>query len=130
MSPSRKLIAATENAPATGEIERQATAGTKAEPKDDIRVDQPNFQVRRPDTLLFSSIEGLEKQSGVSKWRLRCLVLKELVDNGLDAADAAGRQGQVKIERLDRNRYRVADQGAGMPGTPEDLAKLFALERP
>jgi hypothetical protein len=90
----------------------------------------PGPRPRRPDALLFATIEGLQKQSGVSKRRLRRLVLKELADNGLDAADAAGRHGQVEIERLDPNRYRVADQGAGMPGTPEEPAKLFALERP
>jgi hypothetical protein len=48
----------------------------------------------------------------------------------LDAADAAGQYGQVEIKRLDQNRYSIADQGNGIHGTPEDLAKLFALNRP
>ncbi len=34
---------------------------------------------------------------------LRRLMCKELVDNGLDAADAAGRLGQVTIERHGSN---------------------------
>jgi Histidine kinase-, DNA gyrase B-, and HSP90-like ATPase len=94
------------------------------------KVDKADFQVRRPDTLLFATIEGLQKQAGVSKWLLRRLVLKELADNGLDTADAAGRHGQVEIERPDQNRYRIADQGAGIQDTPDDLARLFALGRP
>src|SRR5271166_4075994 len=130
MSSSSKPLAAAENAATTEQTERRATVGTKAESKDDVGVEQPDFQVRRPDTLLFATIEGLQKQSGVSKSQLRRLLLKELADNGLDAADAAGLHGQVEIERLDENRYRVTDQDAGMPGTPEDLAKLFALGRP
>jgi hypothetical protein len=62
--------------------------------------------------------------------RLRRLVLKEATDNGCDAADAAGRPGAVTIRRLSDNTYRITDQGAGIPGTPEEIAALFSLDRP
>jgi hypothetical protein len=132
MSTSKEWLAAAESGATLEKAEPLSTVGAKA--KAELRAGmgggQPDFQVRRPDTLLFATVEGLQKQSGVSKSQLRRLVLKELVDNGLDAADAAGRHGQVEIERLDQNRYCVADQGAGMHGTPDDLARLFALGRP
>jgi hypothetical protein len=90
----------------------------------------PDFQVRRPDTALFATLQGLEIQSGVSAGKLRRLVLKELVDNACDSADAAGRPGEVEIEALGFGSYRIADQGAGIPGTPDEITALFSLDRP
>ena len=88
-----------------------------------------NLQVHRPDTTLFATLHGLQMQSGVTVPTLRRLVLKELTDNALDAGDDVGRPGAA-IEKLDRHRYRIEDQGDGIRGTPEQLAALFALDRP
>jgi DNA topoisomerase VI subunit B len=88
-----------------------------------------NFQVHRPDTALFSSLQGLTMQSGVPAYLLRRLVLKELADNALDAADAVGRSGQVRIEQTTGNVYVIEDQGAGMDGSPNEIATMFSLGR-
>ncbi|MGD0109757.1 MAG: hypothetical protein ABSC06_37890 [Rhodopila sp.] len=78
---------------------------------------------------MFATLQGLQMQSGVTVSMLRRLALKELTDNGLDAGDAAGRPG-AEIEKLDRHRYRIEDQGDGIRGTPDQLAAMFALDRP
>jgi hypothetical protein len=84
----------------------------------------PNFQ--RPDWSLFRTIEGLQQQAGVPKALLPQLVLKELVDNGLDA----GERTHVTIERLDGNCFAVTDDGPGIGGSPGDVARLFSIDRP
>ncbi len=94
------------------------------------RAGSPDLQVRRPDTSLFATLGGLAIQSGVPSHLLRRLIIKELTDNGCDAADAAGRPGEVEVERLADGAYRISDRGNGIPGTPEDIAALFALDRP
>jgi hypothetical protein len=88
-----------------------------------------NFQFRQPDTALFGTIDGLATQSGASQGLLLRMVLKEAVDNALDAADKAGRSGQVEIERLAEGRWLIADAGNGIAGTPEELAAIFAFGR-
>jgi hypothetical protein len=56
---------------------------------------------------------------------LRRLVLKELTDNGFDAG------GSVNVGRLpDGGGYFVEDDGDGIDGTPEDIARLFSIARP
>jgi hypothetical protein len=58
------------------------------------------------------------------------LVVKEFVDNALDAADAAGRPGVVTVS-VDHGALTVVDYGTGIPGaTPEQLARLFCVARP
>jgi hypothetical protein len=94
------------------------------------QADKADFQVHRPDTALFATLQGLNMQSGVSVYRLGRLTLKELVDNGLDAADAAGRSGQVQISQLADRTYVIDDRGHGMPGTPDQLASRFCIGRP
>jgi DNA topoisomerase VI subunit B len=90
-----------------------------------------DFQVQRADTALFGTLPGLQMQAGVPIRLLPRLALKEAADNAADAADRAGRPGQVSIEPAGGyNRYLVTDQGDGIAGTPEELAALFAIGRP
>ena len=93
-----------------------------------IRPGGPNLQVHRADTEQFATFQGLQIQAGTD--RLRAIVLKELVDNALDAADKAGNHGQAKIERIDGDSYRITDHGNGISGSAQDLADLFAIKRP
>ena len=93
------------------------------------QTDKADFQVHRPDTALFATLQGLQMQSGVPIHRLGRLTLKELADNALDAADAAGRPGQVQIKQIGDRAYVIEDQGHGMPGSPDDIASLFSLGR-
>jgi hypothetical protein len=70
------------------------------------RPDYAKLQVRRPDTALFATLQGLQTVSGVSTTRLRRLALKELADNALDASEAAGRRG-AKVEKIDDDSYAI-----------------------
>ena len=91
--------------------------------------EKADFQVHRPDTALLATLQGLQMQSGVPIHHLRRLALKELADNALDAADAADRPGQVRIERITDQVYAVEDQGNGLPGNQDEIANLFSLGR-
>jgi hypothetical protein len=88
----------------------------------------PIFQVRTPDTAAFATLDGLSRITGVSAHYMRPLMCKELADNALDAADAAGRPGQVTIEKHG-DSYIVADQGSGIRGRPAELAEMFSIHR-
>ena len=102
------------------------------EPPSKVGRPQPekaDFQVHRPDTVLFATLQGLQMQSGVPIHHLRRLALKELADNALDAADAADRPGQVRIERITDQVYAVEDQGNGLPGNQDEIVSLFSLGR-
>jgi hypothetical protein len=90
----------------------------------------PVFQIHRPDTVLFTTLDGLTKQTGERADRLRRVALKEAIDNSLDSSDAAGRPGQVVVSKRGDNTYVVTDQGDGIAGSPEALAALFAVHRP
>lgn len=91
-------------------------------------ADPSIFQVRRPDTLQFRTIEGTCRMAGVPRHRLRRLIAKEVVDNALDACDRAGCPGMVSIES-DGSRYTVTDQGSGIDVNPATLADLFSTGR-
>jgi len=55
---------------------------------------------------------------------LRRLVLKELADNGLDAG------AEVTVGRLAGGGYFVEDNGPGIGGSPDDIARMFSVNRP
>ena len=83
-----------------------------------------NLKFEREDWSLFRTVEGLQQRAGVPKSKLRRLVLKELVDNGLDNG------AEVQIGELAGGGYFVEDDGSGIPGTPEEVARLFSIARP
>jgi hypothetical protein len=82
------------------------------------------LKFEREDWSLFRTIDGLQQKAGVPKGRLRRLVLKELADNALDEA------GQVRLGELDSGGYFIEDDGRGIDGTPDDIARLFSIARP
>jgi hypothetical protein len=77
----------------------------------------------REDWSLFRTIEGLQQRAGVPKRKLPRLVLKEIADNGLDSG------AEVKI-KLENGGYVIEDDGKGIDGAPEDIARLFSINRP
>lgn len=106
-------------------------------PGPEPKPDSSNFQFERPDWVLFRSADTLAQKAGVSKYHLRQLVLKELVDNALDAVDDAGAGGAVKIGYVqdeegcdDPDAFFVEDDGPGIGGTPEAIARMFSISRP
>jgi hypothetical protein len=83
-----------------------------------------NLKFEREDWTSFRTVEGLQQKAGVPAKRLRRLVLKELADNGLDLG------AHVNVGTLDGGGYFVEDDGAGIEGTPEEIARLFSIKRP
>lgn len=79
---------------------------------------------QKEDWTLFRSIPGLCQRAGVPDHRLRGLVVKELVDNALDAAE------NCFVDELDGGGFYVEDTGPGIPGEPEEIAALFSVSRP
>lgn len=83
------------------------------------------FQFERPDWTLFRSADTLSQKAGVRKHLLRRLVLKELTDNALDSGASV-----VTATRDGPDRYIVRDDGKGIEGGPEAVARLFSVNRP
>jgi hypothetical protein len=83
-----------------------------------------NFE--REDWSLFRTVEGLQQKAGVPKDQLAQLVLKELTDNALDEG------ADVSVHKLSKIKsgYSVEDDGRGLDGTPEEIARLFSINRP
>lgn len=73
----------------------------------------------------FSAVE-LERQTGQPRSRFAAVVLKELIDNALDACEAAGVAPKVRVaveRRGDDLRITVADNGPGLPA--DVLARIL-----
>lgn len=83
-----------------------------------------NFKFERADWTSFRTVDGLQQKAGVAQSKLRRLVLKELVDNALDAG------ASVRIGHLSGDGYFVEDGGSGIEGQPEEIARLFSIARP
>ena len=77
----------------------------------------------REDWSLFRTFEGLQQRAGVPKRLLARLVLREVADNGLDSG------AKVKI-KSENGGYVVEDDGKGIDGSPEEIARLFSIGRP
>jgi hypothetical protein len=86
--------------------------------------DSQNLKFEREDWTCFRTVEGLQQKAGVAKDKLRRLVLKELADNGLDLG------GKVDTGELPDGGYFIEDDGGGIDGTPEEVARLFSIGRP
>jgi hypothetical protein len=104
---------------------------TRAE--DDLQIPPPglasspppqNLKFERADWISFRTVKGLQQKAGVSAKRLIRLVLKELADNALDTG------ASVNPGPLPGGGYFIEDDGPGIDGTPEDIARLFSINRP
>ena len=107
-------------------IERQ-----DAKPSNRLANSADALLYSRPDWQLYCSLATLSQKAGVGREDLPWLVAKELTDNALDAADAAGNPGAARIDIDARSNLIVTDQGTGIPdATPESIAELFRVSRP
>ena len=81
------------------------------------------MKFERADWTLFRTFEGLQQKAGVPAGQLRRLVLKELTDNALDPG--------CNVDVVEQTGgYLVEDDGPGLDGSPEDIARLFSIGRP
>ncbi|MCU0443623.1 MAG: hypothetical protein MUE85_01800 [Microscillaceae bacterium] len=82
----------------------------------------------QPDWQLFTNINTLPQQAGVSKHWLPKLIAKELTDNALDTG------AKVEISHYSpevlQDIITVRDFGRGIAGTDAEIADLFSLKRP
>lgn len=75
----------------------------------------------REDWTLFRSLNTLPQKAGIPLRQLGALVVKELVDNALDAG------ANVKVSEED-GWVIIADDGPGIPH--EGIQRLFSINRP
>ena len=75
----------------------------------------------RDDWLLFIDPATLPQKAGCQPENLRQIVLRELVDNALDAG------AQATLQQ-DGNGWIISDNGPGL--SPADVPRLFAINRP
>jgi hypothetical protein len=85
------------------------------------------LKFEREDWALFRTVEGLQQKAGVAKNKLSRLVMKELADNGHDGGATAVRLGSLSNKK---GGYFVEDNGSGIDGSPEEIARLFSIARP
>jgi hypothetical protein len=83
-----------------------------------------NLKFERADWTSFRTVEGLQQKAGVAADKLRGLVLKELTDNALDTG------AKARVGELPDGSYFVEDDGPGIDGSPEQIARLFSIARP
>src|SRR3954468_23926871 len=76
----------------------------------------------RADWALFLHPDRLPQKAGCPRDRLRAMILKELVDNALDAG------AEVDLQPLDGSTWRVTDDGPGLDRG--QVVRLFAVNRP
>ena len=80
----------------------------------------------REEWTLFRDLQGLSQKAGVPLNRLRRLVLKELADNALDAAVNC----ECEFTALPDGSYTIRDEGPGIEGGADAIARLFSIRRP
>ena len=76
----------------------------------------------RPDWGLFLHPDRLPQKAGCPRDQLRAMILKELVDNALDAGATA------TLAQIDRDTWMVTDDGPGFDRG--QVLRLFAVNRP
>jgi hypothetical protein len=74
----------------------------------------------REDWTLFQSLGTLGQKAGVPLEKLPALIVKELVDNALDAGAGV----------MVGNGFFVKDNGPGIGGGDDEVAALFSISRP
>jgi hypothetical protein len=92
-----------------------------AERKRQQRARERTLLFEREDWRLFLDPATLPQKAGCQPEHVRKLVLRELVDNALDAG------AHATLER-DGETWIIADDGPGLD--PDDVPRLFSVNRP
>ncbi len=80
-------------------------------------------EIHVDDYLDYLTPDGLTRISGVREEYHIALAIKELVDNAIDSS------GGFCSLRWGENDIYVSDEGPGIPGTDEEIAYLFSVNR-
>jgi len=83
--------------------------------------DQGALLFERGDLQLFLDVSTLPQKAGCQPSNLRAIVLRELVDNALDAG------ANVSLSAYPDDTWIITDDGPGLD--PEDVPRLFAVNR-
>jgi hypothetical protein len=89
-------------------------------------------QYSREDWVLFRSLNTIGQKAGVTKDRLPRLIVKELVDNALDATGSCN-YGPIAMNSevsTAAEGFFVQDTGKGIQGSDEEIAAIFSIRRP
>ncbi len=84
--------------------------------------ERADLQLVRDDWTFLRSVSTLPQRTGVGPDLLRRLVVKELVDNALDAG------GSCEYGQTEDGGYFIEDAGPGID--PDRLAEMFSIARP
>jgi hypothetical protein len=79
----------------------------------------------REDWTIFRNLNSITHKAGCRLRDLRSLVLKEIMDNALDAAP-----GKKPKYGKNGSWYYIQDDGPGIPGSSQQIANLFSIKRP
>ena len=93
----------------------------RTEPASSPRASTPVFV--KADWTSFRTMDGLCRRAGVPQHKLAELVVKELVDNAVDAA------GDCELSIKD-GVVVVHDRGPGIAGDDDEIAHWFSISRP
>jgi DNA topoisomerase VI subunit B len=85
------------------------------DPEDNLRPGLERVLFTTPRDFDFFSEESLTKQIGHPRTAWPVALLKELIDNGLDACEVAGTAPPVIEVALDEDGFSVRDNGPGLP---------------
>lgn len=80
---------------------------------------------KRDDWTMFRNLTTLSQKAGVPTHKLRALIVKELVDNALDASHQ-----QCVFGKEADNSYYVQDFGPGLNMSKPELEAIFSINRP
>ena len=89
-------------------------------------------KIRTEDWRDYFSLEGLANQSGVAKEYHKGLLVKELVDNAIDAEEEEKKESKqvtVSLGSIRGHRFYIEDRGPGIDGDEKDIAHLFSVAR-
>jgi hypothetical protein len=87
------------------------------------RVLGNGIRYESPDWTDFQTFDSLLRKAGTTQDELTRVVIKELTDNALDAAQDAD-------VSLRESTATVTDNGPGIHGSDKQIARLFSLNRP
>lgn len=96
---------------------------TTTKRKDKKSVNDFEFH-ERDDWTLFRTLDGIQQRTGIKKIHFGKAVVKELLDNALDASSFC------RFGFLTDGGFFIENIGKGLLGNDDEIADLFSINRP